>query len=112
VTRVNLGVQQLDPELLTLRGRKQNATHVLAMGWRCRELGLACNVDLIYGWARQTVTHSVRVPAPELASLLCLKLCPRPPLKGPKPPPASQARKEKPLGKSATYRGVLSSSPA
>src|SRR5262249_25664867 len=57
VTRVSLGVQQLDPALLALSGRKQNASHVLAMVWRCRELDLACNVDLIYGWPRQTLDH-------------------------------------------------------
>jgi Radical SAM superfamily len=60
VTRVSLGVQQLDPALLALSGRKQNAPHVLAMVWRCRERGLACNVDLIYGWPRQTVDHMLR----------------------------------------------------
>ena len=60
VTRVSLGVQQLDPELLALSGRKQNAAHVLGMLERCGELGLACNVDLIYGWPRQTADHMLR----------------------------------------------------
>src|SRR5262249_13411365 len=44
--------------------------------------------------------------------LLCPKLCPRPPLEGPKRPPASQGPKEKPLGKCATYRGASICSPA
>jgi hypothetical protein len=43
---------------------------------------------------------------------LCPKLCPRPPLTGPKPATASQAPKEKPLGKSATYRGASICPPA
>ena len=60
VTRVSLGVQQLDPELLALSGRKQNVGHVLSMVEHCQELGLACNVDLIYGWPRQTVDHMLR----------------------------------------------------
>ena len=31
--------------------------HVLGMVERCQELGLGCNVDLIYGWPRQKVDH-------------------------------------------------------
>jgi oxygen-independent coproporphyrinogen-3 oxidase len=60
VTRVSLGVQQLDPELLALSGRKQSVAHVLRMIDRCQELGLACNVDLIYGWPRQTVDQMLQ----------------------------------------------------
>jgi oxygen-independent coproporphyrinogen-3 oxidase len=60
VTRVSLGVQQLDPELLALSGRKQNVGHVLRMVEQCQALGLGCNVDLIYGWPRQTVDHMLR----------------------------------------------------
>ena len=60
VTRVSLGVQQLDPALLALSGRKQNVTHVLRMVEQCQALGLGCNVDLIYGWPRQTVDHMLR----------------------------------------------------
>jgi oxygen-independent coproporphyrinogen-3 oxidase len=60
VTRVSLGVQQLDPELLALSGRKQTAAHVLGMVERCGELGLGCNVDLIYGWPRQAADHMLR----------------------------------------------------
>jgi coproporphyrinogen III oxidase-like Fe-S oxidoreductase len=34
--------------------------HVLGMVERCQELGLGCNVDLIYGWPRQKVDHMLR----------------------------------------------------
>jgi oxygen-independent coproporphyrinogen-3 oxidase len=60
VTRVSLGVQQFDPELLRLSGRKQDHDHVLRMLELCRTLGLGSNVDLIFGWPRQTVDHMVR----------------------------------------------------
>jgi oxygen-independent coproporphyrinogen-3 oxidase len=69
VTRVSLGVQQLDPALLALSGRKQNAPHVLQMVEHCRELGLACNVDLIYGWPRQTVDHMLAGGSPDALAL-------------------------------------------
>jgi oxygen-independent coproporphyrinogen-3 oxidase len=49
-----MGVQQLNAELNRLSGRKQTPQHVFdAIGW-CRELGLQCNADLIFGWPRQT----------------------------------------------------------
>jgi oxygen-independent coproporphyrinogen-3 oxidase len=55
INRISIGVQQLDPELNKLSGRKQTAKHVLdAIRW-AQELGLQCNVDLIFGWPRQTL---------------------------------------------------------
>jgi oxygen-independent coproporphyrinogen-3 oxidase len=73
VTRVSIGVQQFDAELLSLSGRKQDRDHVLRMLELCRTLGLATNVDLIFGWPRQTMDHMlrdletvVRVEAPHL----------------------------------------------
>lgn len=55
INRVSMGVQQLNPELNRLSGRKQTAQHVFdAVNW-CHELGLQCNVDLIFGWPRQTL---------------------------------------------------------
>jgi oxygen-independent coproporphyrinogen-3 oxidase len=60
VTRVSMGVQQFDPELLRLSGRKQDRNHVLRMLELCRTLGLASNVDLIFGWPRQTPEHMLR----------------------------------------------------
>jgi oxygen-independent coproporphyrinogen III oxidase len=53
--RISMGVQQLNHELNSLSGRKQTPTHVFqALEWS-RELGLAANVDVIFGWPRQTV---------------------------------------------------------
>jgi oxygen-independent coproporphyrinogen III oxidase len=55
INRISIGVQQLDPELNSLSGRKQTAKHVFdAIQW-AQELGLQCNVDLIFGWPRQTL---------------------------------------------------------
>ena len=45
-------------------------------------------------------------------ALLCLPLCPRQAKTHPKLPHASQTQKEKPLGKSATYRGARSPASA
>jgi len=55
INRISIGVQQLDPELNKLSGRKQTAKHVFdAIRW-AQELSLQCNVDLIFGWPRQTI---------------------------------------------------------
>jgi oxygen-independent coproporphyrinogen-3 oxidase len=55
VTRISMGVQQVNTELNKLSGRRQTSEHVLnAIGW-CQELGLECNVDLIFGWPQQTI---------------------------------------------------------
>jgi len=55
INRVSMGVQQLNPELNRLSGRKQTAQHVFdAIHW-CHELGLQCNADLIFGWPQQTL---------------------------------------------------------
>ncbi len=55
--RISMGVQQLDDELIRLSGRKQSAAHVFRVLDWCRERGLPCSVDLIFGWPRQTVAH-------------------------------------------------------
>lgn len=60
VNRISLGVQQLDPALLQVSGRKQNAAHVLRMLESCHSLGLGTNVDLIFGWPGQTIDHMRR----------------------------------------------------
>ena len=57
ISRVSMGVQQFDRELLAASGRKQDLAHVLAMLEYCQLIGLGSNVDLIYGWPGQTVTH-------------------------------------------------------
>ena len=55
ITRVSMGVQQLNAKLNQLSGRRQTAEHVFdAIRW-CQELGLQCNTDLIFGWPRQTM---------------------------------------------------------
>lgn len=60
VTRVSLGVQQFEPDLLKVSGRKQDRGHVLRMLELCQTLGLGSNVDLIFGWPRQTVDDMLR----------------------------------------------------
>ncbi len=57
VTRISLGVQQLDDELIALSGRKQKADHVFRTLEWCAALGLPASVDLIFGWPRQTIAH-------------------------------------------------------
>jgi oxygen-independent coproporphyrinogen-3 oxidase len=59
-TRVSIGVQQLDDEMIAMSGRKQKASQVFqAISW-CRDLGLSVSVDLIFGWPRQTVAGMLR----------------------------------------------------
>ncbi|THF85590.1 coproporphyrinogen III oxidase family protein [Deinococcus sp. KSM4-11] len=60
VTRISMGAQQLNLELSLLSGRKQKPQHVVqAVAW-AQELGLGCNVDLIFGWPQQTLAHLER----------------------------------------------------
>jgi len=55
VTRISMGVQQLNPKLINLSGRKQDVSHVLnVINW-CHELDLKISADLIYGWPQQTI---------------------------------------------------------
>jgi oxygen-independent coproporphyrinogen-3 oxidase len=59
-TRVSIGVQQLDDEMIAMSGRKQKASQVFqTISW-CRDFGLSVSVDLIFGWPRQTVTGMLR----------------------------------------------------
>jgi oxygen-independent coproporphyrinogen-3 oxidase len=52
--RISMGAQQLNERLNALSGRKQTRQHVFqTIDW-ARELGLGCNVDLIFGWPQQT----------------------------------------------------------
>ena len=60
VTRVSMGVQQLDPDLLAFSGRKQNTAHVLGMLEACQSLNIASSVDLIFGWPGQTPQNMLR----------------------------------------------------
>lgn len=60
VTRVSMGIQQLNPDLLALSGRKQNAAHVIRMLEACREMNFASSVDLIFGWPGQSPQDMLR----------------------------------------------------
>lgn len=55
INRVSIGAQQLNDDLNKFSGRQQTVKQVLqAIEW-CQEVGLECNVDLIFGWPGQTV---------------------------------------------------------
>jgi oxygen-independent coproporphyrinogen-3 oxidase len=59
MNRISMGVQQINEQLNSLSGRKQTTKHVTQTLEWARELGLACNVDLIFGWPQQTVASMV-----------------------------------------------------
>lgn len=59
MNRISMGVQQINERLNSLSGRKQTTRHVTQTLEWARELGLACNVDLIFGWPQQTVATMV-----------------------------------------------------
>lgn len=70
VTRVSVGAQQLDDEMIKLSGRKQTAKQVFdTIAW-CHEVGLEVSVDLIFGWPRQTVESMIS----DLAALVATGL--------------------------------------
>ncbi|WP_426574209.1 radical SAM protein [Aquihabitans sp. McL0605] len=60
IGRISMGAQQLDPDLSALSGRHQTAEQVFDAVEGAHELGLACNVDLIFGWPRQTIDTMLR----------------------------------------------------
>jgi oxygen-independent coproporphyrinogen III oxidase len=60
MNRISVGVQQINPQLNALSGRKQTTKHVIQTVEWARELGLACNLDLIFGWPQQTVSTMVQ----------------------------------------------------
>jgi oxygen-independent coproporphyrinogen III oxidase len=60
MNRISMGVQQINEQLNSLSGRKQTTKHVTQTLEWARELGLACNVDLIFGWPQQTVATMVK----------------------------------------------------
>jgi oxygen-independent coproporphyrinogen-3 oxidase len=60
MNRISMGVQQFNDDLNKASGRKQTVQQVIqAIEW-ANEYGLACNVDLIFGWPNQTVATMVR----------------------------------------------------
>lgn len=60
MNRISQGVQQLNEELNKLSGRKQTTAHVFQTLEWAREFGMPCNVDIIFGWPRQTVATMVK----------------------------------------------------
>jgi oxygen-independent coproporphyrinogen-3 oxidase len=60
MNRISMGVQQINERLNSLSGRKQTTKHVVQTLEWAREYGLACNVDLIFGWPQQTVSTMVK----------------------------------------------------
>jgi oxygen-independent coproporphyrinogen-3 oxidase len=60
MNRISVGVQQINERLNSLSGRKQTTKHVMQTVEWARELGLACNLDLIFGWPQQTVATMVQ----------------------------------------------------
>jgi oxygen-independent coproporphyrinogen-3 oxidase len=68
VGRISMGVQQIDAELNSLSGRRQTRKHTFDAIAHCQELGLACNIDLIFGWPRQTLETMLRDLADAVAS--------------------------------------------
>ena len=54
INRISMGAQQLNDDLNKLSGRQQTVRNVLqAIEW-AEEIGLETNVDLIFGWPKQT----------------------------------------------------------
>jgi oxygen-independent coproporphyrinogen-3 oxidase len=60
MNRISVGVQQINERLNKLSGRQQTTKHVKQTLEWSRELGLACNFDLIFGWPQQTVSSMVQ----------------------------------------------------
>ena len=60
MTRISMGVQQLDDELIKASGRKQRADQVFRTLESCEQLGLPASIDLIFGWPNQTIDQMVR----------------------------------------------------
>ena len=60
MNRISVGVQQINERLNSLSGRKQTTKHVQQTLEWARELGLAANIDLIFGWPQQTVSTMVK----------------------------------------------------
>ena len=59
MTRISMGVQVLDHELIKASGRKQRAEQVFQTLEWCQALGLPASVDLIFGWPNQTTEQMV-----------------------------------------------------
>ena len=55
MNRISMGIQQFNNKLNKLSGRKQTKKQVLDAIFWSQELGLECNIDIIFGWPQQTV---------------------------------------------------------
>ncbi len=55
ITRISVGVQQLNDDLIKYSGRKQKQEQVFHTLELCEKYGLAANVDMIYGWPEQSI---------------------------------------------------------
>jgi oxygen-independent coproporphyrinogen-3 oxidase len=55
ITRISIGIQQLNPALIKMSGRKQQPHQIFQVIRWCNDLQLEVNVDLIYGWPKQTI---------------------------------------------------------
>src|SRR3954469_4405179 len=60
MNRISVGVQQINEHLNSLSGRKQTIGHTRQTIEWARELGLTCNIDLIFGWPQQTISTMVK----------------------------------------------------
>jgi oxygen-independent coproporphyrinogen-3 oxidase len=60
MNRISMGVQQVNERLNRLSGRKQTIKHVTQTLEWARQLGLAANVDIIFGWPQQTVSTMLK----------------------------------------------------
>ena len=60
ITRISMGAQQLNDELIKLSGRHQKAEQVYQTLEWCDSLGLPASVDLIFGWPKQTPSHMLK----------------------------------------------------
>ena len=60
ITRISMGVQQLDDEMIKVSGRKQKAEQVFRTIESCQKLGLPASVDLIFGWPNQTIDYMLK----------------------------------------------------
>ena len=59
VQRISMGAQQMDAELLAMSGRRETPEHIVSAVESAARHGMACNVDLIFGWPRQTIDSMV-----------------------------------------------------
>ena len=59
ITRVSIGVQQLNKELIKYSGRKQTQEQVFKTLELCDKYDLVKSVDTIYGWPEQTINNMV-----------------------------------------------------